>query len=116
MGNGEGALSPSALGPSDLAVELVQSGGIAGIDMSATVRLADLPAADADRTRELVEQVLSEQPKAAAARGPVFDGMEYELTVSRAGGAARKIVTRDGTLTPAQRELIGVLKPHLSPR
>jgi hypothetical protein len=109
MAHGEGALSPS-----DLAVELVQSGGIAGIDMSATVRLADLPAADADRTRGLVEQVLSEQPKAAA-RAPLFDGMEYELTVSRVGSAARKIVTHDGTLTTAQRELIGVLRPHLSP-
>ncbi len=113
MAHGEGALSPS-----DLAVGLVQSGGIAGIDMSATVRLADLPAADADRTRGLVEQVLSEQPKAVG-RGPVlsgmFDGMEYELTVSRPDGAARKIVTHDGALTTAQRELIGVLRPHLSP-
>jgi hypothetical protein len=93
----------------------VQSGGIAGIDMSATVRLADLPAADADRTRGLVEQVLSEQPVAASPRGPVYDGMEYELTVSRPDGAPRKIVAHDGALTPAQRELIGVLKPHLSP-
>lgn len=110
MAHGEGALNPS-----DLAVELVQSGGIAGIDLSATLRLADLPAADADRARGLVEQVLSEKTEAAATRRPMFDGMEYELTVSREGGAARKIVTHDGTLTPAQRELIGVLRPHLSP-
>ncbi len=110
MAHGEGALNAP-----DLAVGLVQSGGIAGIDMSATVRLADLPAADADRTRGLVEQVLSEQPPSSTARGPVFDGMEYELTVSRKGGPDRRIVAHDGTLTPAQRELIGVLRPHLSP-
>jgi hypothetical protein len=109
MAHGEGALSAP-----DLAVGLVQSGGIAGIDMSATVRVADLPAADADRTRGLVEQVLSEKPPGAA-RGPVFDGMEYELTVSQKGGPDRRIVAHDGTLTPAQRELIGVLRPHLSP-
>lgn len=110
MAHGEGALNAP-----DLAVGLVQSGGIAGIDMSATVRLADLPAADADRTRGLVEQVLSEQAAPAGARGPVFDGMEYELTVTQKGGPDRRIVAHDGTLTPAQRELIGVLRPHLSP-
>jgi hypothetical protein len=110
MAHGEGALNAP-----DLAVGLVQSGGIAGIDMSATLRVADLPAADADRTRGLVEQVLSEQPPSGAPRGPVFDGMEYELTVSQKGGPDRRIVAHDGTLTPAQRELIGVLRPHLSP-
>lgn len=110
MANGQGALSPS-----DFAVALVQSGGIAGLDMSTTVHAADLSAAEADRTRGLVEQVLAEQPKPAPARGPVFDGMEYELTVSQKGSPDRRIVTHDGSLTPAQRELIGVLRPHLNP-
>jgi hypothetical protein len=110
MADGEGALNAS-----DLAVALVQSGGIAGIDMSATVHVADLPTADADRTRGLVEQVLAEQPTPAPGRGPVFDGMEYELTVSQKGAPDRRIVAHDGSLTPAQRELIGVLRPHLAP-
>ena len=64
MAHGEGALNASVV-----AVELVQSGGIAGLDMTATLRLADLAAADADRTRGLVEQVLTEpeppQPRTA---------------------------------------------------
>jgi emfourin len=109
MAHGEGALNASIV-----AVGLVQSGGIAGQEMTATVRLADLPPADADHTRGLVEQVLAEQPPPASA--PMYDALEYELTVSCEGAPDRQIHTRDGALTPAQRELIGVLRPHLHPR
>jgi hypothetical protein len=109
MAHGEGALSASVV-----AVGLVQSGGIGGPELAATVRLADLPAADADRTRGLAEQVLTERPPVAAGR-PMYDGLEYELTVSWSGAPDRQIVTRDGALTPAQRALIGVLRPHLAP-
>jgi hypothetical protein len=109
MAHGEGALSGSVV-----AVGLVQSGGIAGRDLTATLRLADLPPAEADHTRGLVEQVLTE-PQQAPSRGPMYDALEYELTVSRDGAPDREIHTRDGALTPAQRELIGVLRPHLAP-
>lgn len=109
MAHGEGALNTSVD-----AVGLVQSGGIAGLDMTATLRLADLPASDADHTRGLVEQVLTE-PEPPKARTPVYDGLEYELTVSSTGAPDRQIHTRDGALTPAQRALIGVLRPHLHP-
>jgi hypothetical protein len=108
MAHGEGALNASVV-----AVGLVQSGGIAGRDMTATLQLADLPAADADRTRGLVEQVLAEHPPPAS--GTVYDGLEYELTVRRTGVPDQQINTRDGALTAAQRELIGVLRPHLHP-
>lgn len=108
MAHGEGALSGSVV-----AVGLVQSGGIAGRDMTATLRIADLSAADAARTRGLAEQVLTEPPPAP--RPPVYDGLEYELTVSRAGAPDQQIHARDGALTPAQRALIGVLRPHLHP-
>jgi hypothetical protein len=109
MAHGEGALNASVV-----TVGLVQSGGIAGQDMAATLRLADLPAADADRTRGLVEQVLTE-PDAPQPRTPVYDGLEYELTITRAGAPDHEIHTRDGALTPAQRALIGELRPHLHP-
>ncbi len=108
MAHGEGALS------GDVAVGLVQSGGIAGREFSGTVRSADLSSTDADHLRELVEQVLTEHPQATEG-GPMYDGLEYELTVSRQGTPDRQIVTRDGALTAAQRELIGVLRPHLTP-
>ena len=81
MAHGEGALNASVV-----AVGLVQSGGIAGLDMTATLRLADLPAADADHARGLAEQVLTE-PEAPQARTAVYDGLEYELTVTRDGRA-----------------------------
>jgi emfourin len=97
-----------------VAVGLVQSGGIAGRDMTASLRLADLPSTAADQARGLVEQVLAE-PQATSPRTPVYDGLEYELTISRQGVPDRLIHTRDGALTPAQRELIGVLRPHLHP-
>ncbi len=109
MAHGEGALNASVV-----AVGLVQSGGVAGLDMTATLRLADLPAADADRARGLAEQVLTE-PEAPQARTAVYDGLEYELTVTRAGAPDHQIHTRDGALTPAQRALIGELRPHLHP-
>ena len=109
MAHGEGALNASVV-----AVGLVQSGGIAGLDMTATLRLADLPAVDADRTRGLVEQVLTE-PAPPQARTPGYDGLEYELTVTCAGAPDQRIHTRDGALTPAQRALIGELRPHLHP-
>jgi len=109
MAHGEGALSAPVV-----AVGLVQSGGIAGLDMTATLRLADLPRADADRTRGLVEQVLTE-PETPPDRTPVRDGLEYELTIYRAGAPDHQIHTRDGALTPAQRALIGELRPHLHP-
>jgi hypothetical protein len=108
MAHGEGALNASVV-----AVGLVQSGGIAGQDMTATLRLADLPSADADHTRGLVEDVLAEHPPPPST--PMYDGLEYELTVSSAGAPDRQIHTRDGALTPAQRALIGVLRPHLHP-
>ena len=41
----------------------------------------------------------------------MYDGLEYELTVSRDGAPDQQIHTRDGALTPAQRALIGVLRP-----
>ena len=109
MAHGEGALNASVV-----AVGLVQSGGIAGRDMTATLRLADLPPADADHTRSLVERVLTE-PEPPQARTPMYDGLEYELTVSCDGAPDRQIQARDGALTPAQRALIGVLRPHLHP-
>jgi hypothetical protein len=109
MAHGEGALNASVE-----AVGLVQSGGIAGLDMTATLRLADLPSADAEHTRGLVEQVLTE-PETPQSRTPVYDGLEYELTFSRAGAPDHRIHIRDGALTPAQRALIGKLRPHLHP-
>jgi len=44
----------------------------------------------------------------------VPDACEYELTGSEVG-AEQRIVTRDGALTPAVRELIGLLRPRLTP-
>ena len=45
----------------------------------------------------------------------MYDGLEYELTVSCDGAPDRQIQARDGALTPAQRALIGELRPHLHP-
>lgn len=96
-----------------MSVGLVQSGGFAGLEMAADVRLADLTAVDADHTRGLAEQVLAEP--AQTAHPTARDGFVYELTVSRSGAPDRQIVTHDGALTPAQRALIGALRPRLHP-
>lgn len=83
--------------------------------MKATLRLSDLPPADADRTRDLVQRVLAEAPHSGAQGTATYDACNYELTVSEAGAAERRIVARDGSLTPAQQELIGLLRRRLTP-
>jgi hypothetical protein len=103
----------TALRSSDLVLTLVRSGGVAGLEMQAVLRLSELPPVDADGVRDLVRRVLAEPPRSGAQAPAVRDACEYELTVSGAG-AEQRIVTRDGSLTPGQRELIGLLRPYLT--
>ena len=103
-----------ALRTSDLVLTLVQSGGIAGLEMQAVLKLSELPPVDADGVRGLLRRVLAEATRPGVAPPAVPDACEYELTVSEAG-AEQRIVTRDGALTPAERELIGLLRPRLTP-
>ena len=104
----------TALRTPDLVLTLVRSGGIAGLEMQGVLRLSELPPVDADGVRALLRRVLAEPPRSGARAPAVRDACEYELTVSGAG-AEQRIVTRVGSLTPAQRELIGLLRPRLTP-
>ncbi len=99
-----------------IAVQLLQTGGIAGLEMSATVRLTELPPEVADQARELAARVLADEPVPAVREGPsTFDAFEYELLISRAGVADDRVNTRDDALTPAQHDLIHILRPYLTP-
>ena len=104
----------TALRISDLVVTLVQSGGIAGLEMQAVLKVSELPPVDADGVRGLLRRVLAESKRYGVEPPAVPDACEYELTVSEAG-AEQRIVTGDGALTPAERELIGLLRPRLTP-
>jgi hypothetical protein len=104
----------TALRTSDLVLTLMQSGGIAGLEMQAVLKLSELPPADADGVRGLLRRVLAEATRSGVEAPSVPDACEYQLTVSDAG-AEQRIVTRDGALTPAERELIGLLRPRLTP-
>ena len=104
----------TALRTSDLVLTLVQSGGIAGLEMRVVLKLSELPPAEADGVRGLLRRVLAEAKRSGVEPSAVPDACEYELTGSEVG-AEQRIVTRDGALTPAVRELIGLLRPRLTP-
>ena len=104
----------TALRTSDLVLTLVQSGGIAGLEMRVVLKLSELPPAEADGVRGLLRRVHAEAKRSEVEPSAVPDACEYELTGSEVG-AEQRIVTRDGALTPAVRELIGLLRPRLTP-
>ena len=103
----------TALRTSDLVLTLVQCGGIAGLEMQAVLKLSELPPAEADGVRALLRRVFAEAKRSGVEPPAVPDACEYELTLSEAG-AEQRMVTRDGALTPAERELIGLLRPRLT--
>jgi hypothetical protein len=100
--------------PSVRAIGLAQSGGFAGLSMTANLQLAELPGPEAEHVRELAARVLTEPPGPPAPAG-LRDGQEYELTVELVDAPARQVVTRDGAVTAAQGELLALLRPRLSP-
>lgn len=84
-------------------VEVVRSGGFAGIPRHAVLDTAGRP--DADRLETLARAAVA--PPASGASGPVRtvpDGFRYEITAGD-----RTIRCADPHLTDAQRELITTL-------
>lgn len=100
-------------------VRLTRSGGIAGLDMVASVDVDDLPAETAAPLRSALAGLASE---AEADTGPVVlvpaagaDRYQYDLAVT--DGAKRWSVTaHEGALTPAVRAVVDLLLPFASPR
>ncbi|MEW1866225.1 hypothetical protein OG896_27535 [Streptomyces sp. NBC_00669] len=78
-------------------IEVVRSGGFAGIPRRATLDTADHP--DAPHLEALARAALT--PPGDHPRAPVPDGFTYTLTVD-----TREVRCADPGLTPAQRELI----------
>jgi len=102
-------------------VRLTRSGGIAGLDMVASVDVDDLPAETAAPLRSALAGLASEA-EAEADTNPVVpapaagaDRYQYDLAVT--DGAKRWSVTaHEGALTPAVGAVVDLLLPFASPR
>lgn len=98
-------------------VRLIRSGGIAGLDMVASVDVDDLPAETAAPLRSALAGLEAE---AKAHTGPILpapgaDRYQYDLAVT--DGAKRWSVTaHEEGLTPAVRAVVDLLLPFANPR
>lgn len=87
-------------------IELVRTGGVAGVTLRCAVDTADLPAADAAD----LEQLVSAADLPAVAARPAIpprgaDRFQYDLTVDD-GETRHAVRVRDGDLPPSLRPLI----------
>ncbi|MER6215683.1 protealysin inhibitor emfourin [Streptomyces sp. NPDC048387] len=80
-------------------IEVVRTGGFAGIERRAEVDTSDLP--DAQEWQALALRALRPHPRAAPGPGGVRDGFAYRITVD-----GRTVSCHDPHLTDAQRSLI----------
>lgn len=96
-------------------VRMIRSGGVAGITMTASVDVDDLPAEAAARARSALAG-LNDPPAAAtpAGRPSGSDRFQYDVTVET-DGKKRSFMAHDGGLTPAQQVLVDILLPLARP-
>jgi hypothetical protein len=97
-------------------VQLVQSGGLAGLTLVAEVDVDELPSDAAVVVRRALDTVdlpaLADRPPPAPA-GP--DRFSYELTVD-AAGERRSVKLQEHEVPSELRPLLSTLRPLLGPR
>ena len=91
------------MGDSDrIEVDLQRSGGLAGQTWRSDVDSAQLPQADAQRLRELVDAVDLASPQAPPSGA---DRFQYDIHVRR-GGASQNLTAYDGSMSPELKALV----------
>jgi hypothetical protein len=99
-------------------VHFVQTGGFAGLKMTADLDTADLPPDEAIALDQLIDAALAESAELADGSPPpdprVRDGQQYEVTVVREGDPTL-LQASDPHLPPAFRALVTQLLPHANP-
>jgi len=85
-------------------IELVRSGGVAGVKRRWTLDPADLEADEIAEVERLLAG-LDEVPAQPAAAGPGADRFQYELRVTRVG-RTRTVTLREDAIPAAIRPLI----------
>jgi len=101
---------------SDTHVDLVRSGGMAGLSMGTSVDVSSLAPEAAAAVSQALSQVdldvLARRP-AAAPSGP--DRFQYDLTVET-GGESHSVTLQEPDVPAELRPLIGALMPLAQPR
>lgn len=86
-----------------------RSGGFAGVTLSSELNPDDLPDAEAEQARKLIDAAnLFEQPKQIKSRSAMPDRFEYKLTI-RDKGKQRTIVVGDESTPANLKPLIDLL-------
>lgn len=94
----------------DTRVEIVRSGGLAGLVKRASVNADDLDEPDRDRLETLLDRV----PRVAPAEqppGPGADRYQYEIRIDR-GGETTGATVPEAAVTPELAELIDFAFEH----
>lgn len=95
-------------------IRLTRSGGLAGIDMVASVDVEDLPAATGASVRSAVARLGGERASAAPAPAPGADRYQYDLVIET-HGERRSVSAHDGALTPEVQAIVDALLPLAQP-
>ncbi len=96
-------------------LRLTRSGGIAGIDMVASVDVDDLPPQTASSVRAALAGVGHGRRTAAHGEPPPgADRYQYDLVID-AGGEPRTVRAHDGALTPELQTVVDALLPLAEP-
>jgi|tagenome__1003787_1003787.scaffolds.fasta_scaffold18318117_2 hypothetical protein len=88
----------------DWRIELIRSGGVAGVTRRTTLASEDLSAAEAAEVERLLA-ALDDVPEAPPAPGRGADRFQYDLRVTR-GGRTRTLTFTEGAIPPEIRPLI----------
>jgi hypothetical protein len=92
----------------------VQTGGLAGLRMTATVDTATLPADDAARLEQLAAAATAEPAPPGSTASPMRDDQQYEVAVTDQG-TTTVLHGTDVDAGPALRALIELLRPRAEP-
>lgn len=86
-------------------LDLVRSGGFAGLERAASVKMEDLPEQQRQELSKLVERIdLADLERRSPLRGPGADRFQYDLTVAGERGE-RRITADAGEGPPELRTL-----------
>lgn len=97
-------------------LRLTRSGGIAGIDMVASVDIDELPAHTGSSVRSALAGLDKVEAAAPPPAGPPpgADRYQYDLVIE-SDGERRSVRAHDGALTPELRTVVDALLPLAEP-
>lgn len=97
-------------------IRLTRSGGLAGLDMVASVDVDDLPAATGSTVRSALAGLGKQRAPAGTAGPPAgADRYQFDLVID-SDGKRQALTAHEGNLTPDLAAIVDALRPHLRPQ